>query len=80
MDTNKVWFITGAGRGMGLDIANVALTAGHFVVASARDPSKVAQALGDNNNLLIVKLDVTKPDDVESENSEQILTVYRKCH
>lgn len=66
MNTNKVWFITGAGRGMGLDIAKAALAAGHFVVASGRDPTKLAQALGDNNNLLIVKLDVTKPDDARS--------------
>jgi NAD(P)-dependent dehydrogenase (short-subunit alcohol dehydrogenase family) len=27
----KVWFVTGAGRGMGVDIANAALKAGHAV-------------------------------------------------
>jgi NAD(P)-dependent dehydrogenase (short-subunit alcohol dehydrogenase family) len=37
----KVWFITGAGRGLGLDIAKAALAAGHKVVATGRNPEKV---------------------------------------
>jgi NAD(P)-dependent dehydrogenase (short-subunit alcohol dehydrogenase family) len=56
---NKVWFITGAGRGMGVDIAKAALAAGNKVVATGRDISKVAKAIGEVANLLIVKLDVT---------------------
>jgi NAD(P)-dependent dehydrogenase (short-subunit alcohol dehydrogenase family) len=59
----KVWFITGAGRGMGTDIAKAALAAGHAVVATGRNPEKVAQAVGDNENLLAVRLDVTDPAD-----------------
>jgi NAD(P)-dependent dehydrogenase (short-subunit alcohol dehydrogenase family) len=34
MTNKKVWFITGAGRGLGLDIAKRALAAGHAVVAT----------------------------------------------
>src|SRR4051812_42636606 len=64
--TNKVWFITGAGRGMGLDIAKAALAAGHKVVATGRKTDKVAQAVGESANLLVVKLDVTNPADAES--------------
>jgi NAD(P)-dependent dehydrogenase (short-subunit alcohol dehydrogenase family) len=63
---SKVWFITGAGRGMGVDIAKAALAAGHNVVATGRKTDKVAEALGNSANLLIVKLDVTKPADAES--------------
>jgi NAD(P)-dependent dehydrogenase (short-subunit alcohol dehydrogenase family) len=63
---SKVWFITGAGRGMGVDIAKAALAAGHNVVATGRKSDKVAEALGNSANLLIVKLDVTKPADAES--------------
>lgn len=59
----KVWFITGAGRGMGIDIAKAALAAGHAVVATGRNPDKVARAVGENENLLAVKLDVTNPAD-----------------
>lgn len=57
----KVWFITGAGRGMGTDIAKAALAAGHAVVATGRNPEKVARAVGENEDLLAVKLDVTDP-------------------
>jgi NAD(P)-dependent dehydrogenase (short-subunit alcohol dehydrogenase family) len=59
MSENKVYFITGAARGMGVDIARAALTAGHFVVATARDASKVAKVLGEHENLLAVSLDIT---------------------
>src|SRR3954468_1003569 len=61
----KTWLITGAGRGMGADIATAALAAGHNVVATGRRPDAVAQALGDSAHLLVVKLDVTSPHDAE---------------
>jgi NAD(P)-dependent dehydrogenase (short-subunit alcohol dehydrogenase family) len=63
---SKVWFITGAGRGMGVDIAKAALAAGYKVVATGRNTEKVADALESSANLLIVKLDITKPHDAES--------------
>ncbi len=61
----KVWLITGAGRGMGLEIAKAALAAGHKVVATGRNEEKVRLALGKSENVLAVKLDVTKPEDAE---------------
>ena len=61
MTDKKVWFITGAGRGMGVDIAKAALAAGNAVVATGRDPDAVTTAVGDADDLLAVKLDVTKP-------------------
>jgi NAD(P)-dependent dehydrogenase (short-subunit alcohol dehydrogenase family) len=63
---SKIWFITGAGRGMGVDIAKAALAAGYKVAATGRNTEKVAEALGKSGNLLIVKLDITKPTDAES--------------
>jgi NAD(P)-dependent dehydrogenase (short-subunit alcohol dehydrogenase family) len=63
---SKVWFITGAGRGMGVDISKAALAAGNRVVATGRNTDKVAEALGKSVNLLIEKLDITKPADAES--------------
>ncbi len=66
MGNRKVWFITGAGRGMGVDFAKAALAAGHAVVASGRDRAGVAKALGRSDNLLAVELDVTKPGDAEA--------------
>ena len=62
----KVWFVTGAGRGMGVDITKAALAAGHKVVATGRNTDSVAKALGENENLLIVKLDVTKQADANA--------------
>jgi NAD(P)-dependent dehydrogenase (short-subunit alcohol dehydrogenase family) len=60
---STVWLITGAGRGMGTDIAKAALAAGHAVVATGRDPERIAAAIGAHDDLLAVKLDVTNPDD-----------------
>ena len=48
---DKVWIITGAGRGMGVDIAKAALDAGYKVVATGRNTDKVAKALGKAENL-----------------------------
>lgn len=59
MSDQKVWFITGATRGIGAEIARVVLAAGHQVVATGRSPEAVAKALGQHENLLIAKLDVT---------------------
>jgi NAD(P)-dependent dehydrogenase (short-subunit alcohol dehydrogenase family) len=59
MSDKKVWFVTGAGRGMGTDIARAALAAGHAVVATGRDRERVGSALGAHDDLLTVALDVT---------------------
>jgi NAD(P)-dependent dehydrogenase (short-subunit alcohol dehydrogenase family) len=63
MTDNKTWFITGAGRGMGVEFAKAALGAGNNVVASGRNPDAVAEALGEADALLVVKLDVTSTQD-----------------
>lgn len=62
----SVWFITGAGRGMGFDIAKAVLAAGHKVVATGRNTEKVAKALGASADLLVVRLDVTNSADAEA--------------
>ena len=59
MADKTVWFITGAGRGMGVDIAEAALAAGHAVVASGRNTKAVADAVGEADDVLVVKLDIT---------------------
>ena len=61
--SKTVWLITGAGLGMGTDIAKAALAAGHAVVATDRDPERVTAAIGAHDDLLAVKLDVANPDD-----------------
>jgi NAD(P)-dependent dehydrogenase (short-subunit alcohol dehydrogenase family) len=66
MSEKKVWLITGAGRGMGTEIARAALEAGHAVVATARNTGTVTAALGQDDDLLAVKLDVTDPAGAEA--------------
>ncbi len=66
MTEKKVWFITGAGRGMGVDIAKAALATGKAVVATGRNPDTVAEAIGEADDLLVVKLDVTSRADAEA--------------
>jgi NAD(P)-dependent dehydrogenase (short-subunit alcohol dehydrogenase family) len=59
MAGKRVWFITGAGRGMGVDIAQAALADGHAVVATGRNTEAVADAVGEADDLLVVELDIT---------------------
>jgi len=66
MTEQKVWLITGAGRGLGADIVKAALAAGHAVVATGRDASKVADTVGEHHNLLATTLDVTRPQDAQA--------------
>jgi len=60
----KTWFITGAGRGMGNDIAKAVLAAGHNVVATGRNAAAVADAFDASSRLLVLKLDVTNREEV----------------
>jgi NAD(P)-dependent dehydrogenase (short-subunit alcohol dehydrogenase family) len=66
MADKNVWFITGSGRGMGVDIAQAALTAGHAVVATGRNTEAVADAVGKADDLLVVELDITSPASAEA--------------
>ena len=66
MTDRKVWFITGATRGMGVDFAKAALAVGHAVVATGRRPDAVTQAVGASDDLLVVKLDVTSLGDAQA--------------
>jgi NAD(P)-dependent dehydrogenase (short-subunit alcohol dehydrogenase family) len=66
MQGTKVWVVTGAGRGMGVQFVKAALAAGHAVVATGRDPERVARAVGAHDNLLTVKFDVTKRSDADA--------------
>ena len=63
---SKVFFITGASRGLGATLARAALTAGHCVAATGRDPEAVGRALGDSDRLLTARLDVTREDEARA--------------
>ena len=72
MGSRQTWFITGAGRGLGVDLAQAALAAGHNVVATGRDRTAVARAVGTHRNLLVVPLDITEADQARAAVGEAI--------
>lgn len=62
----RTWFITGANRGLGLEVARAALEAGDKVVATARNPKQIEEALeGFAETLHTVPLDVTDSAAIE---------------
>ena len=62
----QTWFITGAGRGLGVELAKAALAAGHNVVAAGRNTETVAEAIGKHDDLLVVRLDVTDAEQADA--------------
>ncbi|QNI05839.1 SDR family NAD(P)-dependent oxidoreductase [Mycobacterium kubicae] len=61
----KIWFLTGASRGFGLELARAILSRGDRVVATARRADQIRAQFPDaGEDLLAVDLDVTNPDQV----------------
>ena len=66
MAKEKIWLVTGASKGFGLEITKAVLASGDKVVATARkDPDKLAASLNNNPNLLVVEMDVTNQNQVD---------------
>lgn len=62
----KVWFITGASKGFGLEIAKAALANGDKIVATVRkNHEEFAANFKETDKVLIVQLDVTKEQEVK---------------
>jgi NAD(P)-dependent dehydrogenase (short-subunit alcohol dehydrogenase family) len=65
-ETDRVWFITGCGSGLGRELAEAALDTGDCVVATSRDPSELKELeKRDPDRILTQKLDVTEVAEVE---------------
>ncbi|MES2779797.1 MAG: oxidoreductase [Bacteroidota bacterium] len=64
---HKTWFITGCSSGFGKELTKAALAKGDRVVATARNPRTLeGLATKPDEHLLILELDVTKPEQVRS--------------
>jgi NAD(P)-dependent dehydrogenase (short-subunit alcohol dehydrogenase family) len=73
MTKNRVYLITGASSGLGLEIAKIALAEGNKVVATGRNADKVSKALNDtSDNLLVAKMDVSNVNEIETVISSAI--------
>jgi len=67
MSNQKVWFITGASKGMGLEVAKTVLAKGDKVIATSRDLREQQENIGsDNEHLLSLKVDITNETEVKS--------------
>ncbi len=69
---SKVWFVTGAGSGIGAGTVRAALAAGDRVVASGRSLEKLRNALGNDENLAFVTLDVADAAQAEAAVAEAV--------
>ena len=68
---SPVWLITGCSTGFGREFVRAALGHGYRVVATARNPQKVADLVeGSRGRAIAAKLDVTDPIQVEHAVSE----------
>jgi NAD(P)-dependent dehydrogenase (short-subunit alcohol dehydrogenase family) len=66
MSTQKVWFITGASKGMGLETVNAVLKNGGKVAATSRNLKELIDKIGNQNeNFLPLEIDITSDEQVK---------------
>ncbi|KAG2074953.1 NAD(P)-binding protein [Suillus decipiens] len=67
MSSPKVWFITGASSGFGRFMTEYALNQGDIVVATLRKPQVLSDLIArySADKLLVLKVDVTKQEDID---------------
>jgi len=74
----RVWLITGASKGLGLEISKAALKAGDYVARAVRNKTdQFAAMLSDPNGLFVVKMDVNKEEEVRAA-VEQTISHFGK--
>ncbi len=73
MGTQKVWFITGASKGMGFEITRAALEKGDKVIATSRNADTLLEKFGEHGvHLLPINLDITNEKEVQNAISKGI--------
>jgi NAD(P)-dependent dehydrogenase (short-subunit alcohol dehydrogenase family) len=62
----KVWLITGASKGMGLQLVNLLLSLGHKVIATSRNKADLEKGVtGNRENLFSLETDITSDEEVK---------------
>ena len=77
MNTSKVWYVTGASRGLGLTLVKKLLENGYRVAATSRNAYTLSQAAGltDKNRFLPLAVDLNNPDSIH-ESLQQTLAAF----
>ena len=66
MNNQKIWFVTGASKGMGLSLTKLLLDKGNKVAATSRNTKQLKHSIGiENDNFLPIELDITNSEDVK---------------
>lgn len=61
----KVWFVTGASKGLGADLVQRLLAEGYKVAATSRKKQSMIDLIGEHENFLPLTMDVTSNEDVK---------------
>jgi len=63
----KVWLVTGASKGMGLNLTELLLSSGHRVIATSRNAAALEAGITENKkNLYAIALDISSDEDVKA--------------
>src|SRR5450432_626683 len=77
MNTSKVWYVTGASKGLGLTLVKKLLENGYRVAAGSRDVHTMSRAVGliDKDRFLPLVVDLNNPDSID-ESIQQTLDAF----
>jgi len=72
MENKKVWFVTGASKGLGLTLVKKLLSNGNRVAATSRNISELEKAVGNHENFLPLSVNLIDENSVEAAISQTI--------
>lgn len=72
MNNNNVWFVTGASKGIGRSLVKQLLQQGFKVAATSRKREDLTEAIGDHDNFLPLKVDITSGKEVKEAIAQTI--------
>lgn len=72
MNNKKVWFVTGASKGLGLTLVKKLLASGYQVAATTRDEKALSVEVGNNTDFLPLQVDLVNEGSVTSAINEAI--------
>ena len=77
MDTNKVWLVTGASKGLGLALVNELIAQGYKVAGTSRSLSSLEKVIAKSANFLPLEMDILNEESVQ-KGVEAIVTTFGK--